>query len=698
MDTTLLVHQNELPTRNMAHEVVKSLQGLDPALLQEATEAVQQAMPRFEGETLVPARHSERNGRPSRTRLRRSSDDAFDADSVKLALQDRNRDRSHLAEHYGISEEEIDSNLVARKREFEQQSKPEDPNPVLIGLSDQKEERASRAKGRNSMGEADSIQLALNDRKKGRAVRKESRLGEADSIKLALNDRKKDRVSRVAGQNTRIGEADSIKLALNDRKKDRVARYREPNRTLGERDSITLLKESKIERSARRVEQRAQDEESEMILSLNDTKKKNGKADRRTRGYFGEVDSVHDSPRKRTDNDRKDRGTGTPPNPVEAALHEAGLDGSGLPVNDIKKYVLEQIPLAIREQIPDNEWDKIFGGLSESASHESDSDPSGSEPSYGQIEFKPRDFKIDGLRLPEVDDEPLDPYGEDMTIVSDISGLTSAFPGTVAADNQSLSSEMFYNIETTMPLSGLSVSGESNTKKVSGSSQKTYPTVPDSASVSSWSFYNKETIIPLSGDKVCLEPSPATETATEAPTVESGPPESATIPTESSITCDTAIADRFKQQHTQQPHTQQLQQSTGSTAGVTFGNVVVRYYENILDDNPAVQCGPPIGIGWRFLIGEVVKVDEWEAQKDIPRVSAELVMPPHVRMAILRDRGYADREVADVIRGVRKIKAQRKQTVINLGSAKLEEAVEKALKKVRRRVKGALRMGFLKKK
>ena len=696
MDTTFLVHQNEVPSRNMAHEVVKALQDLDfdPSLLQEATEAVQQAIPNFEGESLLPIRQGG-NGRPSRNRVRRSVDDGLDVDSVKLALQDRRMDRSRLAEKYANPGVEMDSNFMAlngRKQYLEQHTLAEDGGSVLISLNDKNQANVPPGRERNTnIGEADSIQLALNERKKGRAIRgdigqKNSRLGEADSIQLALNDRKKDKVSRIGVQNPRIGEADSIQLALNDRKKDRVAHYREPRRSLGEADSIQLaLKDSKKDKPSRLTEQRTHESEAEMVVPLtqSDSKKRfKGRA----LGYFGEVDSVHDAPRKRTANNQKEREVGAPPVEVEAANHEAGLDGSApsLPVNDIKKYVLEQIPQAIREQIPADEWDKIFGGLSESASH-SDSDPSGSEPSYGQIQFRSRDVAIDGIRLPEDDDDPSESYGEDVTVVSDISGLTSAFPGTIT-DNQSLNSEAFYNIETTMPLSGLSLSGESRQNNKAGVSRGKHATVPDAASVSSWSFYNKETIIPLSGDTVCEEPSPAIDRTT----LESGPPEAGTEPTESSITCDSAVGERFKQQLAQAP--------AESNSGVSFGNVAIRYYENILADNPAVQCGPPVGIGWRFLIGETVKVDEWESKKDCPRISAELVMPPHVRMAILRDRGYTDREVADMIRGVRKIKAQRKQTVVNLSSAKLEEAVEKALKRVKRRVKGALRMGFRKKK
>jgi hypothetical protein len=49
---------------------------------------------------------------------------------------------------------------------------------------------------------------------------------------------------------------------------------------------------------------------------------------------------------------------------------------------------------------------------------------------------------------------------------------------------------------------------------------------------------------------------------------------------------------------------------TKDTEGVRFNTVQVRYYERILDINPAVTSGAAIGIGWRYKRGGHVSVNE----------------------------------------------------------------------------------------
>ena len=121
---------------------------------------------------------------------------------------------------------------------------------------------------------------------------------------------------------------------------------------------------------------------------------------------------------------------------------------------------------------------------------------------------------------------------------------------------------------------------------------------------------------------------------------------------------------------------------------VTFQNVVVRYYERILTDNPAVTGGPPLGLGWRYKAApKVYHVNEWEAMRNPYRRSSEqLVLPRDVRTSILLDLGYSQKEVADMIRQSLRVKNQRKQTVNNLDVQAMEEFVERAARKLKRLV------------
>ena len=125
-------------------------------------------------------------------------------------------------------------------------------------------------------------------------------------------------------------------------------------------------------------------------------------------------------------------------------------------------------------------------------------------------------------------------------------------------------------------------------------------------------------------------------------------------------------------------------------SGVSFSTVQVRYYEQILDINPAVSNGAAVGLGWRYKKGSKSTVEEWEMQRIAGTRSAhELVMPRHVREVMLKELGYEQKDIAVATRMILKAKNQRKVTVQNLGVQGVEQAVEEAS----RRVKGLLSFG-----
>lgn len=128
-------------------------------------------------------------------------------------------------------------------------------------------------------------------------------------------------------------------------------------------------------------------------------------------------------------------------------------------------------------------------------------------------------------------------------------------------------------------------------------------------------------------------------------------------------------------------------------ASVKFSHIDVRYYERILDLNPSVTNGPPIGIGWRYRKGTSYTIEEWEMERreddgKRPRTAAttagprsaasHLILPRAVREKMLYDLGYTQQDIAQALRTVRKLKDQRRTTVDNLKAQSVEEAVEKA--------------------
>ena len=128
----------------------------------------------------------------------------------------------------------------------------------------------------------------------------------------------------------------------------------------------------------------------------------------------------------------------------------------------------------------------------------------------------------------------------------------------------------------------------------------------------------------------------------------------------------------------------------GKGKKVSFAIVQIRYYERILDINPSVTAGPAIAIGWRYKSGGKLAIEDWEMRKgDNLRRANELLLPKHVREAMLKEVGFTQRDIAEAVRVIIKAKNKRKQTVQNLGAEAMEEAIELAA----RRVKGILSFG-----
>lgn len=116
---------------------------------------------------------------------------------------------------------------------------------------------------------------------------------------------------------------------------------------------------------------------------------------------------------------------------------------------------------------------------------------------------------------------------------------------------------------------------------------------------------------------------------------------------------------------------------------VVFGDVVVRKYKRILTDNPACTSGPSIGIGWSYQPQTPVSVDEFERVRRPKRNSSDLMMDRRTREKIVRRGGHTDKEIAEMMRAVNKVKFQRRQTLNNTGVEKVEFAVEMAKRRLK---------------
>ena len=106
---------------------------------------------------------------------------------------------------------------------------------------------------------------------------------------------------------------------------------------------------------------------------------------------------------------------------------------------------------------------------------------------------------------------------------------------------------------------------------------------------------------------------------------------------------------------------------------VQFEYIEVREYDQILGDNPACRCGPPISLGWTYGTEWCVSVEEYESGRDFRRKRKHLYLTPVTRHNVLTRRlGYSPEDVKRAEDDVRLIQRNRKRT------AKLNRFMERA--------------------
>lgn len=311
-------------------------------------------------------------------------------------------------------------------------------------------------------------------------------------------------------------------------------------------------------------------------------------------------------------------------------------NGGRLFLDEIKRGVMEQIHESVRNQIPEEAWDQIFDDEILARARSGSQSGSGASPLEGMHVLAKEGAGLvnEDLAINEEDD--------DTSVRSDISGLTVIFPSTGPI---TLSLDDTDTTEDT----GISSEDEDEPLHIAAPSRKAFTPVK----------------APRGEHKVDR----ATNTKTQRP-----------IPSSQHYNDDLNVGTQCSRATC----------STSSRSTVQFNEVHVRAYERILSDNPACQSGPSIGIGWRYKRAGILSVDDWESKRGDPRRPSELVMPRHVRENMLIGLGYDKKAMAEQTRKSLKIKAQRRTTINNLSAQGVEEAVEKA----RRKVKSILLFGM----
>jgi hypothetical protein len=93
---------------------------------------------------------------------------------------------------------------------------------------------------------------------------------------------------------------------------------------------------------------------------------------------------------------------------------------------------------------------------------------------------------------------------------------------------------------------------------------------------------------------------------------------------------------------------------------VSFDRLHFREYPCVIGDHPSTSSGIPVQLGWRHQASYSVDVREYETTV-ARRTSLQLRMPAHVRDKLIGNE-ETDEKKQTVIRGVRKVQQQRRQT------------------------------------
>lgn len=133
-----------------------------------------------------------------------------------------------------------------------------------------------------------------------------------------------------------------------------------------------------------------------------------------------------------------------------------------------------------------------------------------------------------------------------------------------------------------------------------------------------------------------------------------------------------------------------MQQTLGITStesdapvslGVQFSTVTIRDFPRTIGDNPASSAGLSVSIDWKYEAEHTLPLDEYEERRKPRRNGREMIMPPQLREAILREAGFSRAEFVRALRELNVIRGQRRRTYETLHLQPFQALTEKLSRK-----------------
>jgi hypothetical protein len=113
---------------------------------------------------------------------------------------------------------------------------------------------------------------------------------------------------------------------------------------------------------------------------------------------------------------------------------------------------------------------------------------------------------------------------------------------------------------------------------------------------------------------------------------------------------------------------------------IAFSTLERREYAICPGDNPAGVMGVPLSMDWEYFESVMLSIDDYEAYRPTPRTTAEMRIPFKTRWDMLKTAGYSHAEILTSFRKANLARGRRKRTNETLALARIEEAVERAIR------------------
>jgi hypothetical protein len=120
---------------------------------------------------------------------------------------------------------------------------------------------------------------------------------------------------------------------------------------------------------------------------------------------------------------------------------------------------------------------------------------------------------------------------------------------------------------------------------------------------------------------------------------------------------------------------------------VTFDKIRIRSYSQTVGDNPSVSVGTPVQLDWDYDEEQVISLEDYESCITRRRTARQMLLNYFNRRTILQHRcGCTEAEIDQGEKSVNVIKRQRSMTRALLHFSTLEDMLESACRKVKRRL------------